>query len=552
MSEGDYNILLIEDSRTQAVRMEAMLAEAGWKVRWVTSGEEALEILSEFVPDLIMVDYHLPGMRGDAVCREIRMRIDTRVIAIIMLTMDNASAIETRALESGADDFIRKSADHELILLRARTLLRRSRMYKKILNPADSRIRRTRVLAVDDSSTYLAHLTDELQGEAYELETTRDPARALELVAEGQFDCVLVDLVMPEMTGVEVCRRIKSMSHTGNSPPMTLMLTAMDEREDLTRALDAGADDFVGKSSDSTVLKVRIRALLRRKYYEEENTRILAELKDKQLLIERTRMEKEAAEARASLVEQLKRTAAGLRETNADLERFAYIASHDLQEPLRMVTSYLQLLENQIGTNLEDSDRECMNFAINGAKRLKVMIGDLFTYSRIRARGNPYEPADLSAIFDHVAHEYESCGGVGAPTITRDDLPTLQVDVEQIELLLRHLIDNAVKFHAATAPEVRVETIEHEDDWLISISDNGIGIEPQYAERIFVIFQRLHTHDAYPGTGSGLAICKRIVERHGGKIWLDTGEHAGTTFRFTLPKTPIDTQESVKYATQAA
>lgn len=546
MSGDGFNILLIEDSRTQAVRLESLLAEHGWNVRWASSGEDALEALGEFVPDLILSDYHLPGMRGDGVCRELRMRIDTRVIAIMMLTADHAPEIEARALESGADDFLRKSADPDLLVLRASTLMKRSRMHNKILDPAESKIRRTRILAVDDSPTYLAHLASELQGEAYELETMDNPVAAFDRIAQGEFDCVLVDLVMPEMSGVDLCRRTKEIADSGRPAPMTLMLTAMDDREDLTRALDAGADDFVGKSSDATVLKVRIRALLRRRFYEEENTRILAELKDKQIQIERTRMEKEAAEARAMLVEKLKQTAAGLRETNAELERFAYVASHDLQEPLRMVASYLQLLESQSSERLDEKGRECVAYAINGARRLKLLIGDLLAYSRIRTQGTPFLPADTGEIFDHIAERFRS--EHHELELTRGDMPKIEADAEQVGMLFRHLLENAVKFRAAESPRIHVEATEREDDWLFKVTDNGIGIAQQYADRVFIIFQRLHTQDAYPGTGAGLAICKRIVERHDGQIWLEPSEGAGATICFTLAKSPDVPQEALDHA----
>ncbi|OGA64757.1 MAG: hypothetical protein A3G83_05465 [Betaproteobacteria bacterium RIFCSPLOWO2_12_FULL_68_20] len=238
---------------------------------------------------------------------------------------------------------------------------------------------------------------------------------------------------------------------------------------------------------------------------------------------------KEADEALRAAHEELKRS-------NAELEQFAYVASHDLQEPLRMVSSYTQLLQRRLGEKLDDDAREFMAYIVDGAARMKQLIEDLLAYSRVGTRGKDFKALAGEDILRRALVNLRAAIEETKAEVTHDALPTIEADDVQIAQLLQNLIGNALKFRGADPPRVHVGVVEREGEWELWVRDNGIGIEPQYFERIFMVFQRLHNKGEYPGTGIGLAICKKVVERHGGRIWVDSRPGEGSTFRFTLPK----------------
>jgi light-regulated signal transduction histidine kinase (bacteriophytochrome) len=221
------------------------------------------------------------------------------------------------------------------------------------------------------------------------------------------------------------------------------------------------------------------------------------------------------------------------------LEQFAYVASHDLQEPLRTVTSYVQLLARRYKGKLDSDADEFIVFAMDGAIRMWKLINDLLTYSRVRTESRELESADCEMILhqslDNLKVAIEENGAV----VTHDPLPTVIANNPQLVELFQNLIGNAIKFRGAEPPRVHVSAGRNGNGWTFSVRDNGIGIAPEYAKRIFVIFQRLHSREKYAGTGIGLAICQRIVERHGGHIWVESEVGKGATFCFTLPTSKI-------------
>ncbi len=241
-------------------------------------------------------------------------------------------------------------------------------------------------------------------------------------------------------------------------------------------------------------------------------------------------------QAHDHLEDRVEERTADLRRSNAELEQFAYVASHDLQEPLRMVASYTQLLERRYKDKLDSDAQEYIAFAVDGTVRMKQLINDLLMYSRVGTHGRDREPTDCDTVVEHALANLktaiEECGA----RMTVDPLPTVLADGVQLGQLFQNLIGNAVKYRGSNGtPEIHVGAAEQDGEWLFSIRDNGMGIDPQYAERIFVIFQRLHGKGEYSGTGIGLAVCKKIVERHGGRIWVDSAPEMGSTFYFTLP-----------------
>lgn len=226
-----------------------------------------------------------------------------------------------------------------------------------------------------------------------------------------------------------------------------------------------------------------------------------------------------------------------LRRSNADLEQFAYVASHDLQEPLRMVASYVQLLAKRYQGKLDADANEFIGYALDGAMRMQRLISDLLAYARVGTRGTPHVPTDPAEALAHALASLEVTIAESGATVTHDPMPLVLADPRQLEMMLLNLVGNGIKFHGPTPPRVHVSAKRTPEGIHFTVRDNGIGIDPKYHERIFVIFQRLHGRTEYPGTGIGLAIVKRIVERHGGRLWLDSAPDLGTTIHFTLPPT---------------
>ena len=254
-----------------------------------------------------------------------------------------------------------------------------------------------------------------------------------------------------------------------------------------------------------------------------------------ELLVTNEQLKREI-EDRKRAEEALKQKTEALARSNQELEQFAYVASHDLQEPLRMVTSYVQLLARRYQNRLDSDAEEFINFAVDGATRMHTLINGLLAYSRVGTRGKPFEPTNCETILqqslDNLKMTMEESGAV----VTHDSLPTVMADDLQLGQLFQNLIGNAIKFHGEEPPRVHVSAKPDGNQWVFSVRDNGIGIAPEFTERIFIIFQRLHGKEKYPGTGIGLAVCKKIVECHGGRIWVESELGKGATFYFTLPR----------------
>jgi len=252
-------------------------------------------------------------------------------------------------------------------------------------------------------------------------------------------------------------------------------------------------------------------------------------------ITEKKAIEAELEKYRLHLEDLVKNRTEELSRSNKDLEQFAYVASHDLQEPLRAVSGFVELLKRNLEKSLDEKTSEYMNFSIDGAKRMQSLINGLLEYSRVGTQGKKPQKVNSKEAFDEALARLQAGIEESGAKITADDLPVIYFDDQQLARLFQNLIGNAIKFRSDQTPQIHVSAVHQDAAWRFAIRDNGIGIEPQYAERIFMIFQRLHTRKTYAGTGIGLSICKKIVERHGGKIWVESVPGSGSTFYFTVP-----------------
>jgi signal transduction histidine kinase len=259
----------------------------------------------------------------------------------------------------------------------------------------------------------------------------------------------------------------------------------------------------------------------------------------------RERIVRELELVRAAEAE-IQEKAIALERSNAELEQFAYVASHDLQEPLRKVTSFCQMLERRYAGQLDERGEQYIAFAVDGAKRMQALINDLLAFSRVGRVERPYELVDVGELVGHTTSALAlSIEETGTTVEVDGRLPVVYGDPTLLGLVLQNLISNAIKFRADEPPHVRVSAHRVANVWEFAVADNGIGIEPEYADRIFIIFQRLHARDAYDGTGIGLAMCRKVIEHHGGHIWLQSSDNGhGSTFRFTLPVSDIAIEEA--------
>jgi len=250
----------------------------------------------------------------------------------------------------------------------------------------------------------------------------------------------------------------------------------------------------------------------------------------------------------ARLFQELSKKAEELAHSNAELQHFLYVGSHDLQEPLRMVASYVQLLARRYKGKLDADADEFIAFAVDGATRMKALINALLAYSRVETKGKEFESTDCEAILDSTLSTLQAAIEESQAVVSRDPLPTVMADPTQLDQLFQNLIGNGIKFRGVEPPRIHVSSERNGKEWIFSVRDHGIGIDPQYADRIFVMFQRLHTKGEYPGTGIGLAVCKKIVERHGGRIWVESQPGQGAIFYFTVPQVKPKREEERVWA----
>ncbi len=377
------------------------------------------------------------------------------------------------------------------------------------------------VLMVDDRPDNLLALEAILQPLELRLVRASSGEEALKRLLNDEFAVILLDVQMPGMDGFETAAHIKQRDRTSGIPIIFLTAISREVQHQL-RGYDAGAVDYLAKPFEPEVLRAKVA--------------VFVDLWAKNQLLQRqSELLELRLHERDRAQEALARQAMELERSNAELEQFAHVVSHDLQEPLHTLSGFLELLSEQHAEHLDDDGRLYVQRAMAGADRMRHLVRDLLEYARVSTSAQPFGTVDMQAAVDGVlADLHDEIEAAGA-TVTAHDLPTVQGDRFQLPQLVHNLIDNALKFRSEGAPTISVTCERQDDEWLFAVQDNGIGIDARYGIHVFTIFQRLHGRDDYAGTGVGLAISKKIVERHGGRIWVDSTPGAGATFFFTLP-----------------
>lgn len=379
------------------------------------------------------------------------------------------------------------------------------------------------VLIVDDTLANVSVLAEHLDSHGFSVMVAQDGEEGIERAQFGQPDLILLDVMMPGMGGFEACRRLKANENTKNIP--VIFMTALSDIADKITGYKVGAVDYVTKPFHAEEVLARI------------NTHMKLQAMQRQLTQQNKKLQEEI-EVRQRAEAIIAQRSEELARSNAELEQMAYVASHDLQEPLRMVASYVQLLERRYHDKLDADANEFIAFAVDGVKRMQALIDDLLIYSRVGTKAVPLRPVDSGAVVAAAIRSLKIAIDECGAQINIEALPMVLGDARQLEQLFQNLIGNAVKFRGDAKPLIHIRAEAEQDFWRFSVQDNGIGIGPEYFSRIFVMFQRLHARREYPGTGMGLAICKKIVERHGGRIWVESEPGQGATFLFTLRQVP--------------
>ncbi len=425
------------------------------------------------------------------------------------------------------------------------------------------------VLVVEDSPTQAERLRIVLEEAGFRVEVARNGAKALEKIRQRRPDAVVSDVMMPQMNGYQMCQAIKKDPHTRNLP--VLLLTTLHDAAEVLEGMEAGADCYITKPYEDDLLTNKVRALIavqpevtedpdgpltvlhlgterevrasRRQLLNVLLSTYENAVRQNQALLEaRNQLEclnedlvREVAERRRA-EEETRELNARLERSNEELAQFAYVASHDLKQPLTQIAQMVEMLSRSLGERLSDRDRKVMDFIGGGVRRLQDLIHDLLQLSQVDSRGADFAPVDLRTILDTTMEDLRSAADEAGGVVLWDKLPTVQGDRSQLARLFLNLVGNALKFRRpGEAPVVQIRAARNKEGlWHITVSDNGIGFPQDKADRIFGMFQRLHSDREYRGTGIGLAICAKIVANHGGRIWAESVEGSGSTFHFTL------------------
>ncbi|MDQ1261275.1 MAG: Histidine kinase [Euryarchaeota archaeon] len=508
-------VLILEDVEADAELMVLELKREGFLPDWIRVDTENsyLTALSSD-PDLILSDFNLPQF--DAFLALQLMQDQKRDIPFIVISGAITEDVAVEFMKRGASDYLLKDRMARLGQAVVRALEQRELREEKRRN---REILRKEYERRKESEEQLAHIIDFLPDATFVIDC------AGKVIAWNR--------AIEEMTGAakdEVIGK-KGFAHAipfyGNARPILIDLIFMD-RKDIEKEYD-----FVLRKGDQLMAEVFVPLLYKGRgaylwgiaapIYDSKGNMVgaIESIRD---ITERKQIE-----------EALLKTSEDLARSNADLVQFAYVASHDLQEPLRTITSFVQLLQKRYHGKIDPDADEFIDFIVGGTKRMQQLIDDLLTYSRVNTRRGSLSHMKIEGVLQKAMQNLRYVLEEFKGTVIYEEMPSIVADEPQMTQLFQNLIGNALKFHGEEAPRVKISAVRKGNDWVFSVKDNGIGIDPQYKDRIFEIFQRLHTREEYSGTGIGLAIAKKIVERHGGRIWVDSEPGKGAIFSFSVP-----------------
>jgi PAS domain S-box-containing protein len=499
-------ILVVDDSAENLISIEAALEGLEQEVITARSGTEALRHLLENDFALILLDVKMPEMDGFQTAELIRARRRSVRTPILFLTAYRSDDHLFRGYDLGAVDFLLKPIVPEILrskvsvfveLSRHAALLRRQ---AEVLAKAEQKFRSLLEAAPDAMI---------ISSEAGRISLVNSQAEHLTGYTRSQLIDQDIRMIVPDW-------RVNSASWTGSS-----------------------ASEYRARRRDSMEFPVELSL---RPLQTEEGVLIISAIRD---VTERKRVDNEIRELNASLerrvaerTRELQESNFALRQSNDDLNQFAYATSHDLQEPLRMVVLYSQMLQESYSSKLDESADQFISTVVGGALRLERLLKDLLAYSQAGALSKPPVNVDCAEVIREVLLNLQVSMDETSAIVRWGDLPLVRADRIRLVQLFQNLIGNAIKYRSEASPCIQINAERGKDEWIFAVRDNGIGIKSEYAEQVFGVFKRLHGA-AYPGTGIGLAICQRIVEMHGGRIWVESIPGSGSTFYFTLPSNDV-------------
>ncbi len=511
-------ILVVDDEPVNREVLATILGYAGHVVVEAGDGAEALALVRDRRPDLVISDILMPAMDGYEFVRQLRGDPGIAHTRVMFYTA-NYFEREARGLATacGVAHVLTKPCEPEMILRTVSGALDNAPVRRPLPDLADTFDRE-----------HLRVMTNKLSAKVCELEATQQRFAALVKVGQQlnqqpdvksllhHFERAGRELIAARHTTVRLTGDIAPEARDSDAEGPTL------ESRITSATRDYGTICFAGKIGGEP--------------FTEEDGQVALGLASLFAVAYENALRLEALQRHnAELELRVSERTAELKRSNEELEQFAYVASHDLQEPLRMVASYTELLGRRYTGRLDDDADEFIGYAVDGARRMQELIRDLLTYSRLN-RGSAPEAIPADVAIDEAISRLEFAIRDAGAVVTRDPLPTVVADRGQLVQLFQNLVGNAIKFRSTAAPAVHISAAQTDSEWVFTVRDNGIGIEPQYADRIFTIFQRLHSRAEYPGTGIGLAICKRIVSRLGGTIWVKSAPGGGSMFHFSVPR----------------
>jgi len=526
-------ILVVDDQVTNRQYLMTLLGYGGHRLHEAADGTEALQVARSEHPDLVIADILMPNIDGFEFVRQLRADPATSRMRVIFWTAAYLER-ESRVLATlcGVEHLIFKPAEPQTVLDAVATALSAPAAAPEVppLDVFDRKHLRVTTDKLAQKVQELEALNLRLAALSRQYETILNAASdgIFEISTEGRVTFAnpaaarMLGYDADKLLGMALGDLTHPLKAEGKPDSLEERPTLEGFKQDATRH---GTDDLFWRSDGASFPVEYTSTPI------QEGEAIVGQVVVFKDITEQVRTEA----VRRRTEEQLEQMAAELTRSNADLEQFAYVASHDLQEPLREVAGMVHLLQKRYQSQLDGEADEIIGLAVEGVTRMQALIRDLLALARVGTHAHPFEPTDVAAALQTVLANLAVVLRESGAVVTHDALPTVMAEPSQLIQLLQNLIGNAVKFHGALTPEIHVGAEHLPGEWRLSVRDNGIGIEPQHFQRIFVVFQRLHTRREYPGTGIGLAVCKKIVERHGGRIWVESQPGQGSTFYFTLP-----------------